>query len=122
MPISLSSLSLRPSCTLQEILIALCALNFQPTMRNCLNLSKSLWFIFLVALKTLMPLAWSMVYVLKAFLSPLEQRPQLLKTLMLALGIPILARLFRFMEKRLTINRWSATLNILSESIDAISM
>src|SRR6266545_2698430 len=122
MLISLSSLSLMPSYALQRTLIVLCPLSFQLTMMNCLNLSKSLWSIHLAAVKTLMHLAWSMAHVPRAFPNLLEQRPLLLKTLMLAPGVATLARLFRFRERRSTINGWSVIPHILSGSIGAILM
>jgi hypothetical protein len=65
---------------------------------------------------------WQMGHVLKAFLSLLERRPVLLKTLMHALEGAILDTLIEFRIKMLTINRWSAIYPILPGSIDVTLM
>jgi hypothetical protein len=60
-----------------------------------------------------------MGHVLKAFLSLLERRPVLLKTLMRILEGTILDKLIEFRIRILIINGWSAIHPILLGSIDA---
>src|SRR6267154_2408588 len=122
MPTLLFFFSHRLSCALQRTLTVLCPLSFQLTMMTCWNSLKVIWFTGHVVFTILLHPVWQMRHVLKAFLSLLERRPVLLKTLMRALEAATLDTLIELEIKMLTINGWSAIHPILPGSIDATLM